>query len=189
MSTPTMRALSRAAMAMALAMGLAMALTTARAAQAGEPSGPSPPASAAPAAAAVPAAEVAQPVPAPFSFDSAPGRLPKNVVPLDYRVSIVPDASALTLRGTESVRLQFRSPSATVVFNSLNETLRDVRLDGKPVASVATDDAQQLTTVSLPAPACPAVRMGCCCRRRWSPPMPGVCCRAGTSRRFARASS
>ena len=129
----------------AMAIALAVALAT----QAGEPSGPLPPATAAPAT-AVPAA--AQSTPAPFSFDTAPGRLPKNVVPLDYRVSIVPDVTAMTIRGSESVRLQFRSPSATVVFNSLNETLSDVRLDGKPVASVASDDEQQLTTVSLPAP-------------------------------------
>jgi aminopeptidase N len=96
-----------------------------------------------------PAVPVRASAPAPFSFDNAPGRLPKNVVPLDYRVSIVPDASALTISGTESVQLQFRSPSATIVFNSINETLSSVRLDGKPVKAVATDEAQQLTTVSL----------------------------------------
>jgi len=128
MTIVDLRALGRAA--------IATAVTVALAAQAGE-SSPAPPAS----------------VPAPFSFDAAPGGLPKNVVPLDYHVNIVPDATALTIRGTESVRLQFRSPSATVVFNTLNETLGDVRLDGKPVASVDSDDARQLTTVSLPAPA------------------------------------
>ena len=92
---------------------------------------------------------------APFSFDATPGRLPKDVVPLDYTVSIVPDADALTIAGTESVTLKFRSASGTIIFNSLNETLRDVRLDGRPVKSVASNDEQQLTTVSLAAPAPP----------------------------------
>jgi aminopeptidase N len=87
--------------------------------------------------------------PAPFAFDAAPGRLPKAVVPLEYRVSIVPDAEKLTFSGTESVRLQFRSATATLVFNSLNETLHDVRLDGQPARTVASDDAVQLTTVTL----------------------------------------
>ena len=87
--------------------------------------------------------------PAPFSFDTAPGRLPKDVVPLDYSVSIVPDAAALTVSGSESVQLQFRSASATLVLNSLNQTLHDVRLDGKPVKAVASDDTAQLTTVTL----------------------------------------
>ena len=90
---------------------------------------------------------------APFSFESAPGRLPKNVVPLSYDVAIVPDADALRLTGTESVRLQFRAATATVQFNSLNETLSHVLLDGKPVKSVASNDEQQLTTVTLTKPA------------------------------------
>ncbi len=90
---------------------------------------------------------------APFSFDSAPGRLPKNVVPLSYDVAIVPNADALTLTGTESVRLQFRTATATVQFNSLNETLTQVLLDGKPVKSVTSSDEQQLTTVTLTKPA------------------------------------
>jgi aminopeptidase N len=92
---------------------------------------------------------------APFSFDAAPGRLPKDVVPLDYSVKIVPDADALTIDGTESVTLQFRRATATVIFNSLNETLHDVRFDGRAVQSVATDDARQLTTITLAGAARP----------------------------------
>jgi aminopeptidase N len=93
------------------------------------------------------------PAAAPFSFDAAPGRLPKNVVPLDYTVNIAADADALTIAGSESVALEFRSATATLVFNTINETLSRVLLDGKPVKSVASDDEQQLTTVTLNAPA------------------------------------
>jgi aminopeptidase N len=89
---------------------------------------------------------------APFAFDSAPGRLPKNVVPVSYDVAVVPDVDALKLTGTESVRLQFRAATATVQFNSLNETLNHVLLDGKPVKSVTSSDEQQLTTVTLTKP-------------------------------------
>jgi aminopeptidase N len=90
---------------------------------------------------------------APYSFDTAPGRLPKNVVPLDYAIEIVPNPADLTLTGHESVALQFRAATATIVFNSLNETLHDVRLDGSPVKSVVSSDKQQLTTVTLAKPA------------------------------------
>jgi aminopeptidase N len=90
---------------------------------------------------------------APFSFESAPGRLPKNVVPVSYDVAVVPDADALRFTGTESVRLQFRTATATVQFNSLNETLSHVLLDGKPVKSVISSNEQQLTTVTLSKPA------------------------------------
>lgn len=89
---------------------------------------------------------------APFSFESAPGRLPKNVVPVSYDVVLVPDAGALKLTGTESVQLQFRQSTATVQFNSLNETLSQVLLDGKPVERVTSSDEQQLTTVTLTKP-------------------------------------
>ena len=89
----------------------------------------------------------------PFSFESAPGRLPKNVVPIRYDVAIVPDADALIFTGTERVQLQFRAATATVQFNSLNETLSHVLLDGKPVKSVTSSDEQQLTTLTLAKPA------------------------------------
>src|SRR5580704_5113969 len=73
---------------------------------------------------------------APFAFNTAPGRLPKDVVPLDYSISLAPDVDGLTVTGTESVTLRFRKATASVVFNSLNQTLSEVRLDGQPVRSV-----------------------------------------------------
>ena len=90
---------------------------------------------------------------APFSFDAAPGRLPKDVVPLDYTVAITPDVDALAFSGVETVRVRVRASVRRLVFNSLNETLDDVRLDGQPAASVVSDDSQQLTTVTLSRPA------------------------------------
>ena len=102
-----------------------------------------------------PVAATAASAEAPFSFDKAPGRLPKNVVPLDYDIAVTPDAAAKTFTGTESVSLKFRTASDKVVFNTLNLKLRNVRLDGRPVASVHTDNAAQLTTVTL-ATAAPA---------------------------------
>ena len=89
----------------------------------------------------------------PFSFDSAPGRLPKDVVPMSYEVAIVPNVDSMSFTGTESVRLRFRSATSTVQFNSLNETLNHVFLDGKPVKTVTSSDEQQLTTVKLMKPA------------------------------------
>jgi aminopeptidase N len=89
---------------------------------------------------------------APFSVDQVPGRLPKNVVPVSYEIAIVPNSRALTLTGRESVLLNVREATSTLQFNSLNETLRDVRLDGKPVKRVESNDALQLTTVTLSEP-------------------------------------
>lgn len=90
---------------------------------------------------------------ASFSVEDAPGRLPKNVVPVSYSVTVEPNAAAMTIKGRESIVLQVRSATSTIQFNSLNETLREVRLDGKPVLKVVSDDEGQLTTVTLSAPA------------------------------------
>ncbi|MEA2689193.1 MAG: hypothetical protein QOD51_1800 [Candidatus Eremiobacteraeota bacterium] len=88
----------------------------------------------------------------PFNFETAPGKLSKDVVPLDYRIAIVPDAAAKTLAGTETIVLNVRKPVRTIAFNSLNERLTNVTLDGTAIADVQSDDAAQLTTLTLPAP-------------------------------------
>jgi aminopeptidase N len=90
---------------------------------------------------------------APFNFDRAPGRLPKDVVPVDYTITVTPDAAKRTFTGTESVSLRFRTATDKIVFNTLNLKVQDVRLDGRPVTSVATDNAAQLTTLTLAAAA------------------------------------
>jgi aminopeptidase N len=89
----------------------------------------------------------------PFSFDSVPGRLPKDVVPSAYDIAIVPDVDKLTFAGTESVTLQVRTATTRIVFNTVNLQLRDVKLDGIAVKTVVTDNKTQLTTVTLAAPA------------------------------------
>jgi hypothetical protein len=44
----------------------------------------------------------------PFSFKDTPGKLPKDVVPTDYAIRIVPDIDKLTFAGTETVKLNVR---------------------------------------------------------------------------------
>jgi len=89
-------------------------------------------------------------VPEPaFSFDSMPGRLPKNVVPERYEVAVTPDIKTMSIAGHESITLRVRTTTDRIAFNSLNETLSDVRLDGQPAAAIASDDEKQLTTVRL----------------------------------------
>jgi aminopeptidase N len=104
-------------------------------------------------AAAAPAAASAPVVGQPYSFDTAGGRLPKDVLPLHYTVAIIPDAAALTTSGDEAIVLKFRGATNTIRFNSLHQVLGGVTLDGRPVATVVSDDEAQLTTVTLAAPA------------------------------------
>lgn len=93
----------------------------------------------------------------PFSFDAAPGRLPKDVVPTDYAIALTPDLDAHSVQGSETVTLTVRKAVATITFNSLNQRLDHVTLDGRPVKGVESDDARQLTVVTLAAPVKPGV--------------------------------
>jgi aminopeptidase N len=88
-----------------------------------------------------------------FSIDQAPGRLPKEIAPTSYAIAITPNVETHTLRGSESIVLEVRTPTDRIQFNSLNETLHGVRLDGRPVKRVVSDDKAQLTTVTLNSPA------------------------------------
>ena len=90
-----------------------------------------------------------------FSLEEVPGRLPKNVVPVAYSIAITPDVPKLALARRESVLLHVRSATATIQFNAVNERLHDVRWDGKPVKRVVGNDQEQITTVTLGAPAAP----------------------------------
>jgi aminopeptidase N len=98
---------------------------------------------------------VPAPAPATFRFAATPGRLPKNVVPSEYRIALTPDAAARKVAGSETILLDFKEATATIQFNSLNQQLSKVLLDGKPVKSVESSDEKQLTTVTLHAPARP----------------------------------
>jgi aminopeptidase N len=90
---------------------------------------------------------------APFNFDTTPGRLPKTVVPTDYAIALTPDATAKTLRGSETITLTVRRPTDRIVFNTHDITIGEARFDGVRVANVATDNPKQLSTVTLAHPA------------------------------------
>ena len=90
-----------------------------------------------------------------YSFDKASGRLPKDVIPLDYDVSLVPDLAAHAVSGIETVSLRVRTETVSLTFNSLNQRLDHVLFDGHPVTAVESDDQAQLTHITLPRPASP----------------------------------
>src|ERR1043166_10083707 len=67
----------------------------------------------------------------PFSFTDTPGKLPKEVVPTDYSVRIIPDIGKLTFAGTETVKLQVRSRVRQLVLNAVELKIEEASVDGK----------------------------------------------------------
>src|SRR5436305_5256250 len=87
----------------------------------------------------------------PFSFKDTPGKLPKDVVPTDYSVRIVPDIDKLTFAGTETVKLTARRRVRQLVLNALELKIEAASIDGKelPDSAIKADTKNELLTLAL----------------------------------------
>ena len=89
----------------------------------------------------------------PFSFKDTPGKLPKDVVPTDYAVRIVPDIDKLTFAGTETVKLNVRRHVRQLVLNALELKIEAASIDGNelPRSAIKIDTKNELLTLALPS--------------------------------------
>jgi Aminopeptidase N len=89
----------------------------------------------------------------PFSFKDTPGKLPKEVVPAEYSIRVVPNIDKLTFTGTETVKLSVRSPVQKLVLNALELEITEASLDGKmlPTSAIKIDKENELLTLALPS--------------------------------------
>jgi aminopeptidase N len=89
----------------------------------------------------------------PFSFKETPGKLPKDVVPTDYAVRIVPDINKLTFAGTETVKLNVRRRVRQLILNALELKIEGAAIDGKelPGSAIKSDPKNELLTLALPS--------------------------------------
>ncbi|MEJ0047793.1 MAG: M1 family metallopeptidase [Rhodospirillales bacterium] len=89
---------------------------------------------------------------APFDFNRTPGRLPKTVVPSDYRIDLVPDLVKLRLAGHETVELDVRQPTGAITLNEVGLTLQRAALENGAVAQVTVDPKTQTATLHFDKP-------------------------------------
>ena len=82
----------------------------------------------------------------------AVGQLPATVAPIAYDITVKPDAKAMTFSGTETVTIDVRQATDTIVLNAAELKLGKVTFDGKDMPFTIDDKTQQLT-VKLPAAA------------------------------------
>jgi aminopeptidase N len=89
----------------------------------------------------------------PFNFEETPGKLPKEVVPIEYSVRIVPSIDKFTFTGTETVKLSARHPVRQLVLNALELEITDASIDGKalPYAAIRIDKKNEILTLALPS--------------------------------------
>src|SRR2546423_1386254 len=88
----------------------------------------------------------------PYTFANTPGKLPKQVVPLEYSIRIVPDVSKFTFSGSETVKLKASAPVHELVLNSLELEIAKASIDGTQLspAAIKLDPNNELLTVALP---------------------------------------
>src|SRR6476661_3400496 len=89
----------------------------------------------------------------PFNFTETPGKLPKEVVPTEYAIRIVPNLDNFTFAGSESVKLNVRSPVHQLVLNGLEREIGAASVGGKglPLSAIKTDTEKELLTLTLPS--------------------------------------
>src|SRR5437879_6076474 len=88
----------------------------------------------------------------PYEFASTPGKLPKQVVPLEYSVRIVPDLAKLTFTGSERIKVKATAPTRELVLNSAELEIAKTSVDGIHLSpdTIKLDPNNELLTIALP---------------------------------------
>ena len=94
-----------------------------------------------------------QAVEKPFNFNETPGKLPKEVVPTEYAIRIVPNIDNFTFAGSETVKLNVRSRVHQLVLNALELKIEAASVDGKELqlSALKGDNEKELLTLTLPS--------------------------------------
>ncbi len=88
-----------------------------------------------------------------YSFDRAPGRLPKTVIPIHYAIELEPNLENLTLAGSELIDIDVREPTDKLVLNAVGMTFSDAGIDASASrATIVLDGAAETATLTFAQP-------------------------------------
>lgn len=89
----------------------------------------------------------------PFSFNETPGKLPKEVIPVEYSIRIVPSIDRFVFTGTETVKLSVGSPVRQLVLNALELEITEASIDdvALPKSAIKISKEKELLTLALPS--------------------------------------
>ena len=87
-----------------------------------------------------------------FDFATTQGKLPKEVLPLEYAIRIVPDLEKLTFTGSETVRLKAEKPVTKIILNALEMEIVSASVDGQslPRKAIELNEKEETLTLTLP---------------------------------------
>ncbi len=101
----------------------------------------------------VPSVALAATSEAPFDFDKTPGKLPKSIIPLEYKLLLVPDLVHHRFKGDLTSTIKVRKPVRKIVMNAVDLTIERATLLSENGISIAlhgkTDPAQETMSFEL----------------------------------------
>jgi len=88
----------------------------------------------------------------PYEFANTPGKLPKQVVPLEYSIRIVPDLAKLAFTGSEEIKIKATASLRELVLNSAELEISKASVDGIQLSpdAIKLDPNNELLTIALP---------------------------------------
>jgi len=96
---------------------------------------------------------------APFNFAATPGKLPKDVVPVQYAAHLTPNLKDNTFLGAETVEIDVLAATSTIMLNAVNLDIDSATLAGKQIGELklapVLDAAQQTLSFRLEKPLAP----------------------------------
>ncbi|HEY4282926.1 MAG TPA: M1 family metallopeptidase [Chthoniobacterales bacterium] len=89
----------------------------------------------------------------PFDFQSTPGKLPKQVVPTEYAIRIMPNVAAKTFAGSAIIKIKVNERVRQLILNAHELDVTGVMVDDESLSlsAIKLDQKQQLLTVNLPS--------------------------------------
>ncbi|MDB5804933.1 MAG: aminopeptidase [Betaproteobacteria bacterium] len=110
-------------------------------------------------AAALTFAALAAHAEAPYQFGATPGKLPKDVVPVQYAAHLVPNIADSTFLGSESIEIDVLATTAKIMLNVDNIEIDAASLAGKNIGEIKLtpriDQQQQTLSFHLEQPLAP----------------------------------
>jgi aminopeptidase N len=110
-------------------------------------------------AAALAVAAIAAHAEAPYKFAATPGKLPKDVVPLQYAAHLIPNLADNTFLGSETVEIDVLSATSKIMLNVVNIEIDAASLAGKDIGELKLtpqiDKQQETLSFQLARPLAP----------------------------------
>ena len=94
-----------------------------------------------------------------FSFAATPGKLPKDVIPVQYAAHLIPNLTTNTFLGSESIEIDVLKSTSTIMLNVANIDIDAASLSGKGIGELKltpqVNKEQETLTFTLAAPLAP----------------------------------